>query len=179
MEQIINSILDDDLYKLAMQNAVLQLYPNAIAEHRFTNRGPQRFNKEFIKELQNQINSMVNLKLQDDEYLWLKENIDYFPPQYLEYLKNYRFDPSQVSISLTEDNNLDLKTKGYWRNTILWEVRLMFLISELYFKIIDTNWSYEGQKENATEKIKQLSENNCVFADFGSRRRRSFKNYLT
>ena len=176
MEQIINSILDTDTYKTSMQNAVLQLYPDTIAEYRFTNRGSQRFNKEFLEELQNQINSMSSLKLQDDEYLWLKENIDYFPPQYLEYLKNYRYDPSQVSISLTEDNNLDLKIRGPWRDTILYEVPVMSLISQIYFEKIDTDWSYEGQKENATEKIKELSKNNCVFADFGTRRRRSFKN---
>ena len=66
MEQIINSILDTDSYKCSMQNAVLQLYPDAIAEYRFTNRGHQRFNEDFIKELQNQINLMSNLKLQDD-----------------------------------------------------------------------------------------------------------------
>jgi len=176
MKQIINSILDTDTYKTSMQNAALQLYPDSIAEYRFKNRGPQRFNKEFLKELQNQINLMSNLKLQDDEYSWLKENIDYFPPQYLEYLKNYRYNPSQVSINLTEDNNLDLRIKGLWRDNILWEVPVMSLISELYFLIIDKNWSYEGQEENATEKIKELSKNNCVFADFGSRRRRSFRN---
>ena len=44
---IIKSLLDTDLYKLTMQQAVLELYPNAVAEYRFINRGHHRFDKEF------------------------------------------------------------------------------------------------------------------------------------
>ncbi len=175
MEPIITSILDLDQYKASMMNFVLQLYPDTFVTYKFKNRGTQRFNNDFLLELQRQINYLKDLKLQDDEYDWIKENIPYLPISYLEYLKNFRFDPDNVKIGLTEDNNLELSIEGKWVETILFETILMSIISELYFKIIDKNWNMEGQKERAKNKVYELSMNYCNFAEFGTRRRRSKK----
>jgi len=176
-EPIIKSILDNDLYKFTMMNFALELFPEAIVTYKFKNRGTQRFNQEFIKELQKQINYLANLKLTDKEYLYLKENLTYLTPGHIEYLKNFRYNPSNISIKLTEDNNLELEIKGKWVETILFEVPLMAIISELYFKIIDTDWEYDEMevKIKASEKMRKLSEDNCLFAEFGTRRRRSFE----
>jgi len=176
MKPIINSMLDNDLYKASMMNYVLELFPKATSVYKFKNRGTQRFNQEFMIELQKQINSLVDLKLTDEEYIYLKENFLYLTPGFIEYLRNFRYNPVNVSINLTEDNNLELGIKGKWVDRILFEVPLMAIISELYFSIIDTEWDYEGQKERAYEKIKKLSEAGCLFTDMGTRRRRSFKN---
>jgi nicotinate phosphoribosyltransferase len=177
MNRIINSILDNDLYKFSMMNYALELFPKTVVSYRFKNRGQQRFNKEFLEELNIQINSLKDIKLTDEEYSYLKENYTYLTPGYIEYLKNFRFDPSNIQLSLTEDNNLDLKIKGLWTETVLLEVPLMAIISELYFKIIDTQWvdSDSRIQLHAYNKIKALIKNNCLFADFGTRRRRSFK----
>jgi nicotinate phosphoribosyltransferase len=174
MEQVIKSMIDTDVYKASMMNYVLSLFPKVDAEYRFKNRGKQRFNKEFLYELQNQIESLQDLRLTDNEYLWVKENLSYLSPGYVEYFRNFRYNPKNIVTQLTEDNNLDLTTKGKWLDTILLEVPLMSIISELYFKLIDKNWEIRGQKEKAIEKIKKLSDAGCNFVDMGSRRRRSF-----
>lgn len=173
---IIKSILDTDLYKLSMMNYVLELFPNTKVTYKFKNRGSQRFNQDFLTELQKEINNLANLKLTNEEYFYLKEKFPYLTHGFLGYLKNFRYNPKNVVIRLTEDNNLELEIKGLWVETIKFEVVLMAIISELYFKIIDTDWNYKGQEEKALEKIKKLSENKCLFIDMGSRRRRSFKN---
>ncbi|MEZ5336472.1 MAG: hypothetical protein R2741_15260 [Methanolobus sp.] len=85
---MICSILDNDLYKLTMQMAVLELFPQASAEYRFTNRGNQRFTEEFVKELRRIIDEDIPaLHLTDDEYEWLRRECPYFKPSYVEYLK--------------------------------------------------------------------------------------------
>jgi nicotinate phosphoribosyltransferase len=172
------SILDDDLYKLSMQLAVIELFPDAHVTYRFTNRGEQKFTDQFVKDFRQLIehNAEKVWVLQNDEYKWLKEKVPYFKPWYLEYLKNYRFDPNQVKFNLTEDNNLFLEIDGLWRDTILWEVKLMSMISELYFKTVDTNWTFcaEDQGLMAAEKAMRLTNAGCVFSDFGTRRRRSY-----
>ena len=170
-------MLDDDLYKLTVQQAILELYPEAKVEYRFINRSlkTHKFNKEFLKEMKNQINLMAQLKLTQDEYMKLKNSISFFKPQYLEYLKNYRYDPKEVSVSLDRNSDLKISIKGFWHSTTLWEVKLMALISELYFKIIDKNWNDKNVFEEAKEKGKRLSLNSCTYADFGTRRRRSRK----
>ncbi len=170
---IITSILDTDTYKISMMNFALSLFPDVVATYRFKNRGKQRFTSTFLLALQEQVNSLAEIKLLDEEYIYLKENLPYLTPGYIEYLKNYRFNPSNIFIKLTQDNDLELEIKGLWVDTILFEVPVMAIISELYFNTIEPNWGYNGQKENANQKIKKLSENNCNYVDMGSRRRRS------
>jgi nicotinate phosphoribosyltransferase len=169
--------LDNDLYKLTMQQAVLKLFPEATAEYRFKNRGEHRFNRAFCKALQNEL-----LSLQFDrtncfspgDLNWL-EQLGLFDISYLHYLSGYRFDPSQISINLLDSGQIDIKIKGPWVETILWEVPLMALISELYFKIVAPKWSEPVEEcfQKAQAKGQKLAANNCVFADFGTRRRRS------
>lgn len=174
MEPTIKSILDNDLYKFTMQQAILELFPDAEVTYRFINRGKQRFNEAFVKKLQTEVNLMKFLVLTDTEKEYLKKRCPYFKSWYLEYLKNYRYKPSQVKISLDKENNLVIEITGKWSETVLWEVPLMALISELYFEIIDYTWTMAGQEEKARSKACELTLGNCVFTDFGTRRRRNF-----
>lgn len=174
-QPVINSMLDTDLYKNTMQMFILELFPNEIARYKFSNRGTQRFNKEFIDALNYQINvCLPQLKALPYEIDWFKKTCPYLKPWYFEYLRNYRYNPNQVKATLTADNNLDLEIVGSWGETVLWEVPLMAIISELYFQICDKNWSMEGQEKIAFEKAMKLDANGCIFTDFGTRRRRNF-----
>ena len=174
MKQIINSLLDSDLYKFTMCNAVLHLFPDADVEYRFKNRGSQRFNTAFLAELKRQIQLMSTISLSDIEYSWIKENIPFFSPTYVEYLKNYRYNPDEVHVSLDAEDNLVIDIKGSWHSTIMWEVPLMALISELYFKMIDTDWDIKDMDPIIHRKANILGDDACVYADFGTRRRKSF-----
>jgi nicotinate phosphoribosyltransferase len=159
-----------------MMQGVLELFPNANAEYRFKNRGKHRFSLPFLIELKKEIQKMSNLCLSENEYFWIKNNIPFLKPLYLEYLKNYRYKPEEVVASLDKDNNLEIAIIGKWHSAIFWEVPLMAIISELYFQIIDTSWKSDDAEisENAKNKAKELFINECFFAEFGTRRRRSF-----
>jgi len=175
MPNILQSILDSDQYKYTTQQAILQLFPDAQATYKFINRGPHRFSKKYLSALNYFISTNFNkLKLQKDEKEWLTKTCPYFTPSYLEYLENYRFDISEVQTSLTEDNNLEITISGPWHRTVLWEVPLMALISELYFLHEDKNWTMDGQKRKIRRKAHTLNIENCPFIDFGTRRRRNF-----
>jgi nicotinate phosphoribosyltransferase len=176
---IIKSMLDDDLYKFTMQQAILELYPDAIATYTFTNRGPQRFNGlggafqagEFLNALRAEIEEMADLKVTQAEINALSQS--FFKPWYKYFLASYRYNPAEVVASLTPDNNLNVMVKGRWWSAILWEVKLLAIISELYFKMIDTKWNMDAQESKVFEKASMLAD--CLYADFGTRRRRSFE----
>ena len=175
MKQIINSMLDDDQYKLSMQQGALELFPEAEAIYKFKNRGTQIFPNNFEDKILDEIENMSTIKLSKDEYSWTKHKNPFFKPWYLEYLKNYRYDPRQVKLSRDNNNRLNIDISGKWHSSIKWEVTLMSVISEIFFKEVDAKWDYDGQYEKAYAKIKRLDLNNCKFAEFGTRRRRSYE----
>lgn len=176
MKPIIRSILDSDLYKFTQQNFVLQHYNEVDVTYSFSNRDKSMsFNKKAVKEIENQIELMSKLKLTDAEYDWMKNNLTFLPVAYRQYLAAYRFNPKQVALYLAPNGELEISIKGKWRETILWEVPLMAIISEVYFRVMNTDWTMKGQVEMITNKAKTLNDTNCPFTDFGTRRRRNFE----
>ena len=175
---IINSLLDTDLYKLTMQWFILQQYPEVTAKYKFCDRNKNiKFTKETFHILEDEIHQMKNLRLSDEEYEFIKKRIYFIGPLYSQYLSNYRFNPNDIKLKLNSDGSLDLDIEGKWGETVLWEVPLMSLISEIYFKHIDVDWveDYDQQEKLALEKIISLQKENCFVSDFGTRRRRNFQ----
>ena len=174
----IKSLLDNDLYKFTMQQAVLELYPGAQVEYVFTDRDDlSSWGHDFGLELTRQLDAMRGLRLEPEELMWLRKHCPYLKEWYLQYLKNYEFDPSEVSWSLI-DQKLKIVIRGAWHKTILWEVPLLAIISEAYFNTMDTSWkTIQGVRKDfkARSAMKALSmeRTGCSFADFGTRRRRS------
>jgi len=174
MEQIINNILDDDLYKFSMQQAVVKKFPRAKVKYSFINRGKTPFPDGFAEELRSQIKMMENLALTKDQKSWLMKKCHYLDPTYLDFLYGYRYDSSEVGI-IQKGTSLSISIEGYWYSTILWEVPLMALISELYFLMVGEHpWDENNRFENNAKKYQLFRLNGLHFADFGTRRRFSF-----
>ncbi len=175
---IIKSILDNDLYKFTMQNAVLNLFPRAKVRYKFINRDPERlFPEGFDKLLREEVQKMKDLALTKEELEFFKKSAYYLPPTYFDFLAGYRFNPDEVKISL-ENGHLRINIEGYWYRTILWEVPLMAIISELYFKVVKSKtYSQEKIIEIVKEKADLYNRLGVKVADFGTRRRYSFENH--
>jgi nicotinate phosphoribosyltransferase len=173
---IVSSMLDQDTYKLTMQQAVCQLYPYAQAEYTFINRGKTSFPDGFGKRLRNNVDAMADLRLTESEKSFLEKACPYLTPVYIDFLSGYRFNPEEVEIS-QDGSNLSVTVRGYWYKAILWEVPLMALISELFFKLTGHEMDPSELDDRNKEKAQTLSDIGVKFADFGTRRRFSFLNH--
>ncbi|GAA6001346.1 hypothetical protein JCM10207_006618 [Rhodosporidiobolus poonsookiae] len=187
-ECYIQSILDTDAYKLSMQNAVRQHYPEATVKYRFTNRGGTRFTRQMFADVQVAVNHLENVTLTPSERAYLEHRCPYLSADYLDYLAAFRFKPAEqvllqfipsgeVDEDGTEWGSFDLEVQGLWAETILYEVPIMSIISEAYFTHVDTKWDYVGQFENAKRKGRALFDAGCMLSEFGSRRRRTYKSH--
>ena len=171
-----NSVLDNDLNKCTMQQALHTHYPRAEARYEFINRGKTPFPDNFSHLLQQKVDQMATLKLQPDELQFLKETCYFLTPVYLDFLTHYRFDPENVAIEQA-NGNLKLHISGPWYKTILWEVPLLATISELYFSITgEKTLSRKEARDRNVEKGRRLKDAGIDFAEFGTRRRFSAKN---
>jgi len=127
---------------------------------------------------------LENIRITQEELEFLKKTCSYLSTPYYHFLENFTLKPKE-HITLTflphsdvgdedERGDIHMLVKGKWIDTILYEIPLLALTSEAYFKFIDTDWTYDGQVEKAREKGRRLMEAGCVFSEFGSRRRRDY-----
>ena len=177
---IIRSILDSDLYKYSMQFAVIQLFPNQKVRYKFNDRNGISYPKGFDVAVMDEIKLMENLAMTKGEKEFMIKTFPFLPPTYVDFLNGYRFDSNEVKVWLDENNKLQILIEGFWYRTILFEVPIMSIISELYFKmtgqVIDI--TTDDIKTHDLTKLNQMIAHNAYFADFGSRRRYSFDNQL-
>jgi nicotinate phosphoribosyltransferase len=134
---IIKSILDNDLYKFTQQQAVVELYQRESVKYDFINRGKTTFPDKFDLRLRQELKMMEQLFLKESESNFLTKKCGrYLKPTYIDLLKSYRYDSSEIEIT-QNSGELAITITGYWYRTILWEVPLLALISELYFIMTD------------------------------------------
>ena len=172
MSNIIKSLFDNDLYKFTMQQAALQLYPDAEVEVRFKNRGKHKFCDKFKELFQSELEKMSEVRSLPGE-IEKFALLPFIKDWYVEYLRSYTFDPSEVQFEIDNKGRMELVIKGKWHRVILWEVVLMALISECYF-IVNNDWTLDGQEHKLDVKENKLFAAQCIYADFGTRRRRCY-----
>lgn len=175
MKFVFSSILDNDFYKFTMQCAVVKLFPDAQVKYEFINRGRHVFPKGFGKVLRKAVNEMAKLRLTKQEKEFLKQTCPYLNLPYLDFLEGYHYDPSEVKIKQV-GGDIKVVIEGLWYRTILWEVPLLALISELHYEMNKMERESNDEVVKKTlEKTRQLEELEVNFADFGTRRRHSFR----
>jgi len=168
---ILNYFTDNDLYKFTTMNAIQKLYPEAMVKYRFINRDKTVFPEEFAKILRKEVEGFSRLALSGDEEIFLKSRCYYFDPVFIDLLKGYRYDPDEVKIE-QRDGNLNIEIEGLWYRTVLWEVPLLALVSELFYSM--TGKQPREIEVRAATKAKKMNEMKAEYSDFGTRRRFSF-----
>lgn len=175
--QIINHFTDDDLYKFTMCCAVIDNYPRTMVKYQFNDRDNRIYPDGFAEELRRQIKFLENLRITQEEIQFMRKRCSFIPNWFYSFLKGFRYDCSWVDIEQDEEGHLSIRFEGAWSNTILLEVKVLAIVSELYYIMSgeDRKFDYKEYYEKASDKGKRLIEGGCVFSDFGTRRRASFK----
>ncbi|KAI9706679.1 MAG: nicotinate phosphoribosyltransferase [Candelina mexicana] len=179
------SLLDTDLYKLTMQSAVLKYFPDAEVTYAFTNRTPNmRLTRAAFHWMEQQIHKLGDIVVTSEELEYLKHTCTYLSQPYLRFLSSFRLRPAEqvnISFNVLDDSGSDedigdirLDIQGRWVDTILYEIPLLALTSEAYFRFVNKDWNYDTQEEKAFNKGTTLLEHGCLFSEFGSRRRRDY-----
>ena len=176
MRQIITHFTDDDLYKLSMCCAVIHNFPRAMVKYTFVDRNNTVYPQGFADELNRQIETLESLVVTQEEIDFMKRKCYYIPNWFYPYLKGFRFSKDWVKAWQDDEGHLNLEIEGYWSNTILLEVKLLAIISELFYIMTGQTdkLDYEKYYVKTYEKASKLLGAGCCYSDFGTRRRASF-----
>ncbi len=169
---IIQSLLDTDLYKFTMMQLAFHRFPAAQAEYRFICRSRGVDLRPLAPAVHAEVEQLAALRLTDAERVWL-EGLPYFSPDFIEHLSNYRFDPGQVSLRSGAEQ-LEITVRGPWRASILFEVPLLAIVNESYFRAgDDTMPDYAAALMRLGYKAELMENAGAGFSvtEFGTRRR--------
>ncbi|MEX3171393.1 MULTISPECIES: nicotinate phosphoribosyltransferase [Serratia] len=172
---ILTSLLDTDAYKLHMQQAVFHRYPAISVAAEFRCRGDELLG-EYADEIGAQIALMSQLALTDAEFDYLS-GLPFFREDYLNWLRDFRYDPQQVQIE-NHAGKLHIRIAGPWREVIMWEVPLLAVISEVVHRHRSPDVTPEmavAHLRNKLAQFKAMSSDVDIsrfkLMDFGTRRR--------
>lgn len=177
MRQIIRHFTDDDLYKFTMCCAVIENYPRTQVRYRFNDRNNTVYPAGFADELNRQIKMLETVVIADEEIDFMKKLCPYIPAWFYSYLKGFRYDSRWVRAEQDEDGRLHMEFEGCWSDTILLEVKVLAIVSELYYIMTgkDGAFDYDAYYDVSRRKALRLIGAGCSFSDFGTRRRASFQ----
>lgn len=168
---IIKHFTDNDLYKYSVMLAIQRLYPRSYVRYEFMNRGKTAFPEGFADRLRSEVDNMASLKMTKEERLFIEKRCYFFDPVFVDFLEGYHYNPNEVIIE-QDGGELKVVIEGYWYRTVLWEVPLMAIISQLYFEL--TGAVPYDVEEKALMKAKALCDLKADYSEFGTRRRFSF-----
>ena len=176
MKQIVTHFTDNDLYTFTCQYYILHTYPRAEVRYSFFDRNHTRYPEGFGKLLQEQINGMKDVVITEEEIEFMKSRVYFLPEWYYNFLRGFRFNPSEVHIFQDINGYLSIMIEGKWYSTIMWEMPILSTISELMHTIngdiekVDMNTIFQ----EAFAKGNKLIANGVSWSDMGTRRRFSF-----
>lgn len=177
MRQIIRHFTDDDLYKFTMCCAVIDNFPRTQVKYQFNDRDNTIYPPGFADELRRQIKMLETVVITPEEIDFMRRRCTYIPDWFYSFLKGFRYDSRWVTVSQDAEGRLDIHFEGSWANTILLEVKVLAIISELYYIMTgdDRHFDYADYYSRSYTKARRLIEAGCTFSDFGTRRRASFE----
>ena len=177
LNQIITSLLETDLYKFSMGQAIYHQFPSYTTTWSFKCRNEDVFfTEEMVKEIRLQIKAFCKLSFTDEELEYLA-SIPWIKQDYIEFLRIWKPRYKDFTISRRSKNGLSIEASGTWLNTSMYEIATLAIVNEVYFRMkYDYDELYKSFDERLDKKISMLKNNSYhlgTFSEFGLRRRLS------
>ncbi len=169
---IITSLLDTDLYKFTMMQVVLHQFPGAEVEYRFKCRNKANL-APYVSEIREEIRGLCSLQFQDAELAYLKA-MRFIKSDFIDFLGLFRLNEKYVTVTALPTGEIEVSIKGPWLHTILFEIPVLSIINEVYFRNTQKQPDFSEGRKRLTSKIALLQAddmNALKIADYGTRRR--------
>ena len=148
--QIINSLLETDLYKFSMGQAIYHQFPAYKTTWTFKCRNKDvKFTPEMVEEIKEQIKAYCTLSFTEDELAYL-DNIKWFKGSYVDFLRLWRPRFEDFEITTDAECGLSIETKGTWLNTSMYEIPTLAIVNEVYFRMA---YNYDELLESFKERL--------------------------
>ena len=170
---VITSLLDTDLYKFTMMQAVLHQFPGAQVSYKFKCRTPGVKLAPYVDDIRTEIRSLCKLQFTEQELDWMRA-MRFIKSDFVDFLGLFRLNEKYINVVALPNGEIDIRIQGPWLHTILFEIPVLAIVNEVYFRHTQPVPDYVEGRQRLDTKIAQLQEadlGDLKIADYGTRRR--------
>ena len=177
MDRIINSLLETDLYKFSMGQAIYHHFSDYKTTWTFKCRNTDVvFTPEMVEEIKAQIKLYCSLRFTEDELDYLN-SIRWIKGSYVDFLRLWQPRFEDFEIGTDSPCGLTIETRGTWLNTSFYEIPTLAIVNEVYYRMAYSyDRLFESFERRLKEKVSALADSTYEignFSEFGIRRRLS------
>jgi len=177
LKPIISSLLETDLYKFSMGQAIYHQFSDYKTTWSFKCRNTDvKFTPEMVQEIKDQISEYCKLSFKEDELEYL-HNIKWLKGSYVDFLRLWRPRFEDFYFGTDSECGLTIETRGTWLNTSMYEIPTLAIVNEVYFRMA---YNYEELLESfnrrLNDKKNKIADGTFLlgsYSEFGLRRRLS------
>ena len=172
---IIQSLLDTDLYKFTMMQVVLHHFPGAQVEYRFKCRTEGVDLQPDLDGIRRELTELCALRFRDDELAYLR-SLRFMKSDFVDFLALFHFNEKYVRVGAGEKpGEIELTVRGPWLHTSMYEIPLLAIVSELYFRRTQPKADFAEGRRRLQAKIDSARAVDpglgFKIGDYGTRRR--------
>lgn len=177
LPQIINSLLETDMYKFSMGQTIFHQFTSYKTTWTFKCRNKDvHFTDEMGEEIKEQVQAFCQLRFTEEELEYL-DNITWIKGTYVDFLRLWQPRYEEFTITTDAPCGLAIDAAGTWLNTSMYEIPVLAIVNEVYFRMAyDYDVLLKQFKRRLDEKVRLLEEDTyrlSDFSEFGLRRRLS------
>lgn len=175
---IITSLLDTDLYKFTMMQVVLHQFPGAQVSYKFKCRNEGVNLAQFADEIRSEIEALCCLQFTEEELNYLR-GLRFIKSDFVDFLGLFKLNAKYIKVAEVQNKGkktgeIDITIEGPWLHTILFEIPVLAIVNEVYFRRSQLTPNFEEGRARLTQKLALLKNpqiTNLKIADYGTRRR--------
>lgn len=168
---LIRSLLDTDFYKFTMMQVVLHQQPAARVQYCFKCRTQGVDFSRCVDDIEAELEALCQLRFAEEELEYLR-HFDYVQSDFIDFLALFQLNSKFVHLTREP---FEVVVEGPWLHTILFEVPLLAIINECYFRRRFPEPDYAEGRARLMRKLGILQHHpgheSFRFSDFGTRRR--------
>ncbi|MDR1915540.1 MAG: nicotinate phosphoribosyltransferase [Synergistaceae bacterium] len=177
---VVRSLLENDLYKFSMWQALMHSHPGARAEYSFICRSEPLYPLvELIPDIERELDHLCTMFFTQEELDYLS-TLSYMKDDFVDYLTVFRFQRRFVTVE-ANGGNLAIRASGPLVHVMGFEIFVLYIVSELYYRRLRAEGVLDDARRRLMSKIDLLRSEPGVddpttpfiMFDFGLRRRYS------
>jgi len=175
---VVRSLLETDLYKFTMWQALLHSHPGAHGEYEFRCRNEPAYPLAELKnEVEAELDHLCSMMFAEQEVEYLR-SLRFIKSDFADFLTLFRFQRKFIHVE-TDGPHLRIRASGPIVHVMGFEIFVLYIVNELYFRRFDRQAALAEARVRLQQKIDEFRAfgqeapraNPFEFFDFGVRRR--------